>query len=171
VAASQRKKRWLAPPAASTLCAWSSVLESPGWASRLAASAPAASQSQVQPDREVVVGKLRLSVGPPWTVPTVQVGVVRIEPLPEVMGRAGDGDDPSVGPQQQRQQPRGEREVSEMVDAKLHLEAVFGGAFRDRHEAGVVDEHVEAVMAGGDRDCGVPHRCQRSEVEGDNLET
>jgi hypothetical protein len=62
---------------ASTPCTCSSVLESPGWATRLAASVPAA-PLQVQPDREVVVGELRLSVGRPWTVPSVATSANRV---------------------------------------------------------------------------------------------
>ena len=42
-----------------------------------------------------------------------------------------------------REQQVREREVAEVVGADLHLEAVGGPLLRDRHDAGVVDQHVE----------------------------
>ena len=41
----------------------------------------------------------------------------------------------------------GEREVPEVVRPELQLEAVLGAAQRRRHDAGVVDEHVDVVEA------------------------
>ena len=64
-----------------------------------------------------------------------------------------------------RNQPGGECEVSEMVRAELHLEAV-GGALEGRgHDAGVVDEQTQRarrVHVAGHR---AAHRGERCEVE------
>src|ERR687891_2109081 len=43
-------------------------------------------------------------------------------------------------------QERGEREVAEVVGPELELEAVGGPAAWRRHDAGVVDQQVEAVV-------------------------
>ncbi|GAQ58588.1 hypothetical protein a10_08479 [Streptomyces acidiscabies] len=48
--------------------------------------------------------------------------------------------------QEPGQQQSGEREVPEVIDAELRLEAVHGGAVRHGHHARVVDEQVELVV-------------------------
>ena len=61
-----------------------------------------------------------------------------------------------------RQEEVREREVPEVVGADLHLEAVGGPLLRDRHHAGVVDQHVEVAVPGvGER----AHRGEVGEVE------
>ena len=49
------------------------------------------------------------------------------------------------------EQEPGQGEVAEVVGAELHLEAVGGGAARQRHHARVVDEQVEPVDVAGRR--------------------
>ena len=117
------------------------------------------------------VGELRLAVGPPGPVPTVQVGIVGVHRPTHVVGGARHRDDPSrVRTQQRRHQQRGEGEVPEVVDAELHLEAVDGLALGDAHHAGVVDEDVDRLVAGEDPPGGLAHRCQRAEIELDDLQ-
>ena len=65
-----------------------------------------------------------------------------------------------------RQQQAGQREVAEVVGAELQLEAV-GGAARDRHHAGVVDQDVEVAL----QLVGEPaHRREVGEVEAAHVE-
>ena len=76
----------------------------------------------------------------------------------------------ALGAQQRRQQLRGEREVAEVVDAELHLEAVLGLPLRHRHQAGVVDEDVDRRVARrGSASAAVAHRGQGAEVERHDL--
>jgi hypothetical protein len=61
---------------------------------------------------------------------------------------AANGDDAGIfAPFHARQEEAGEGEVTEMVRAKLELEPIGGEwLLRDGDAAGVVDEHVEAVV-------------------------
>jgi hypothetical protein len=63
------------------------------------------------------------------------------------MGAAAHRHHPRAGsvPKLVEQQP-GEREVTEVVGAELHLEAVGGLAIGQRHHPGIVHQHVDARM-------------------------
>lgn len=88
--------------------------------------------------------------------------VVRVVHAPAVVLPVRDRRDRDDAVRQPVQQQAGQREVPEMVDAELHLEALLGAAQRDVHQAGVVDEHVD--LAGAIRE-GV-HRIQVGQVQG-----
>src|SRR4029077_11797978 len=64
------------------------------------------------------------------------------------MASAADVDDPgALAREQAIEQQSGQREMAEVIGAELHLETVGGETIRDRHDAGVVAEHVERLMA------------------------
>ena len=63
------------------------------------------------------------------------------------------------------EQPTGQGEVAEMVGAELHLETVGGLAAGDGHDAGVVEQDVEAVVAGTEAIGEGRHRRQVGQVE------
>jgi len=85
----------------------------------------------------------------------------------EVHGRAAmrngaDGDDAGgrgfrliAGTEQRGQQQPGEREVAEVIRAELQLESLRrGAALRQGHDAGIVDEQIEAPAGGKERSGG-----------------
>ena len=80
-------------------------------------------------------------------------GDCRVDRPAHVVRRARHAHDArGLRAQQRGQQVRGQREVAEVVDAELHLEAVHGAALGNRHHAGVVHQDVDPVV-GGER-CG-----------------
>ncbi len=66
------------------------------------------------------------------------------------------------------QQP-GESEVAKVVGAELELEALLAGASRRRHDAGVVDQQVEAVVRLRELLGEGSDRLQAGEIEGGEL--
>ena len=67
--------------------------------------------------------------------------------------------------QQLLQHETGEREVAEVVDRELQLEAVGGEGARHRHHTGVVAEDVELRRAVADAPRGPPHAREIGEVD------
>src|SRR5215218_8497374 len=127
---------------------------------------PGGPEAAVELQGEVHVGQLRLPVGPPGIVAPGQVGVGRVERPPGVAAGAGDRDHAgAVAGQQGRQQQGGEGEVAEVVDGQLHLEPVLGPPLGDAHQAGVVDQDVDAPVAGQDPLGRLPHRGLGGEVQ------
>src|SRR5215218_9875797 len=127
---------------------------------------PGRPEAPVELQGEVHVGQLRLAVGPPGLVVAGQVGVGRVERPPGVAAGAGDRDHAgAVAGQQGRQQQGGEGEVAEVVDGQLHLEPVLGPPLGDAHQAGVVDQDVDAPVAGQDPLGRLPHRGLGGEVQ------
>ena len=129
-----------------------------------------------------VLGALRaagLPVAAVWAPPEMAMHALVItvhtdwrESLPgvtseELSHRIFDvGRDPRPARAQQRQQPRGQREVPQMVCAPLQFEAVLGDLPRRRvHHAGVVDQQVDRPAFGEQLPGEVGHRLQRRQVE------
>jgi hypothetical protein len=82
---------------------------------------------------------------------------------------AGHGDDPRARRlQEQRQQKPGEREVPEVVDPELGLEAVHCAPVGQSHHAGVVDEQIEPLVTEGGHE--LPYGFKASEVKGRQLD-
>ena len=65
------------------------------------------------------------------------------------------------------QQQVGQREVAEVVGPDLAFEPVDGQGVRHRHDAGVVDQNVDAVDAVGE----LPHRRQVLQIEPADLDS
>ena len=74
-----------------------------------------------------------------------------------------------AGGRQERQQPGGQGEVAQVVHAHVQLEPVGGQAPVDRHQAGVVGQHVEPGLA-GQPGGELLHRRQAGQVERPDLE-
>jgi hypothetical protein len=64
---------------------------------------------------------------------------------------------------------RGQREVAEVVDAELELEMLLRVIERRHHHAGVVDEDVDPVDLDRDFLREHRHRCERREIERDEV--
>ncbi len=95
---------------------------------------------------EQEVCKLALEVGPPRGVRLLVVQIVEVD-LAGPVALAADRHD--AGPfrgHQRWQQTAGQCEIAEVVDAELHLEALRGVAQRYGHQAGIVDQDVQAVV-------------------------
>ena len=96
--------------------------------------------------REHQARELRLPICSPWPVHPRALQIIEIDEGGAVR-KAADTDNPwSTCPAQQRQQPGCEREVTEIVRAKLHLKAVR----RDlpagqRHHPRIVDQEIEQL--------------------------
>jgi len=83
---------------------------------------------------------------------------------------AANGDDAGrAGLEDDWNQVAGEGEVAEVVDAELHLEALRGLLLGGRHQAGVVDEDVEALVCCEELLGAVLHRLEVSEVYFEDL--
>jgi hypothetical protein len=90
-------------------------------------------------------------------------GVVELDPA-ELVRVAADVYDARVRRRAQAsEQQAGEREVAEVVGAELQLEAVGGLAVRRGHDAGIVDQQVEALVRATSRERS--HGIERAEVE------
>jgi len=86
-----------------------------------------------------------------------------VEPhLPGLVAVAADRYETGVGPLvEEGQQKPSQREMAEMIGPELKLKAV-GGPLKGRgHDAGVVDQQVDVVVAGSD---AVSERSNRTEV-------
>jgi hypothetical protein len=107
------------------------------------------------------VGQLELAVCAGSVVGAYRpVEVVQGERGPAVVG-AADGDHARARHVEQPvEQQSGQGEVSQVVGADVHLEAVGGGGPRHVHDARVVDEQVEPGMCGTQFPGRCPHRVQ-----------
>ncbi len=117
-----------------------------------------------QLEGEEHVGELALRVGRPLSIAALSHQVVPVH-APDAVHEAGDGDHTIAdrGPGQRR-----EREVTEVIDAELHLEPVLGLAPGDRHHARVVDQDVDAGVA--ELRSRVPDRSQGGEIEAERAD-
>ena len=97
--------------------------------------------------REEHVGKLGIRIRAQPRPPSLQLEVVEVEHPAPVRVRAGD-DNPRRrgGPEPVEQQIR-EQERRQVVDRERSLVAVLGQLATMRVGAGVVDQHVDAVVA------------------------
>ena len=111
------------------------------------------------------VGELGLAVPGDPPVAVLGLEVVEVDPpLPVIV--AADGHHPGPGPPGHpvEQQPA-QREMAQVVDAELQLEAVGGDPVRRHHDPGVVDQQVDA-LAGGPDLCGRrADRPQRGQIQ------
>lgn len=97
-------------------------------------------------EREEQVRELALPVGCPLVVTTLAHQIVEVDP-PHAMCVTRDGHDARISSRDEAiEEQSGQREMSEVVRAKLHLEAIVCRPERDGHEPGVVDEHIEAIV-------------------------
>ena len=103
----------------------------------------------------------------PLAVALVALQVVEVD-LADAVHVAAHRDDPGARlGEETGQQPAGEREVTEMVGAELHLEAVGGLALRQRHDPGVVDQDVDRAcrcFRRTSRDGGQAREIERAEL-------
>lgn len=122
-----------------------------------------------QPPRELGaeehVGQLALLVRPPRVVRPLRVEVVEVDATGGVRQRREGDDAGGRGLDEPGQQQAGEEEVAEVVDAELQLEAVLGLHARAGHDAGVVDEQVDAGLRLEDLARALAHRLQVRQVE------
>lgn len=94
------------------------------------------------------VGEFALAVGGPAVVLFFAHEVVEVECAAEGGAAGGVVDAGLGGVGEDVDEVAGEGEVGEVVDAELGFEAVFGELVGDGHEAGVVEEDIEAVVFG-----------------------
>ncbi len=130
----------------------SSVSEAPGWA----ASAPVGAPLTLEPTRQLVgeqeIGELGLSVAGVPVVTAVQPQVVEIDLRQDPMPRAAHRDYAgAVHRKHVVEKQTGEREVTQMVCAKLQLEAVFGAGLFEGNHTGIVDQKIDALMGRAQR--------------------
>ena len=93
------------------------------------------------------VCEFALSVGFPWIVFFITVEVTEAN-FAHAVSDATDGDNARLWCIEQGvEEVSCESEVAKVVCAKLHLEAVLGGALGDGHDASVIDEDIEAIVA------------------------
>ena len=124
---------------------------------------PGGGEPTLQLAGEQQVGQFRLAVGRPREVrPRLPVEILQADVADEVHPRRHR--DHAVG--DLRQQQVGQREVAEVVGADLAFEPVDGLRVRHRHDAGVVDQHVDSVDTVGE----TPDRRQVLQVELAHLE-
>ena len=82
------------------------------------------------------------------------------------MRSARDVDDPcAFGGEQAIEQQSGQREVPEVIGAELHLEAVGSLTIWDRHDAGVVAQHMQRLALQMERVGEAAHRGEVRQVE------
>ena len=102
--------------------------------------------SPLQLEGEQQVGELALPVSHPLAVALLPLQIVESN-FAHAMRATGDVGDPcAFGGEQPIEQQAGQREMPQVIGAELHLEAVHREAVRDRHDAGVVAEHVQRGM-------------------------
>ena len=128
-------------------------------------------QPRIESDGMQRVGCLGLPVGHLLVVfAPFEMGIVPVDVAAD-MGEAGeDNDARRIALLQQGKQPFGQREVADMVGAKLPLEPIGGVAEGAGHDAGIVHQHVDPVepLAGLAR-AGFD-RCERGEVAHDGID-
>ena len=105
-------------------------------------------QASGQAAGEEHIGELGVVVRAVGRVAASREGSIRRQRLQDVLGLGagvhGAGDvDHAPFRTEHGQQPEREREVAEVIDADLRLDALRGQRERARHHAGVVDEHVK----------------------------
>ncbi|CAM5292915.1 hypothetical protein SALBM217S_06776 [Streptomyces griseoloalbus] len=127
---------------------------------------PGGPQPAVQFEAEEGGGELRAAVGGgrPVAVLGHQVAEVEVRVL---VGDRAEGHHPAPGPRGQRveQQP-GQGVGPQHVRAHMQFEPVGGGPARpEMHQAGVVDQHVDRGVVGGELRRERPHRRQRRQVQ------
>ena len=127
-------------------------------------AAPA--QPAVQLHREQGVGRLRPPVCNPLVVGALlETGIIQAHITEAVPGRGQHDHTRRLPVDHERRQPIHQHEVAEVVGAELHLEAVAGGGLGARHDPGVGDQHVDAVVPVSDElVCEGPDRLERGEV-------
>jgi hypothetical protein len=100
----------------------------------------------LQLQREQKIGKLALPVSHPLAVAVLPLQIVETN-LAHAMRAAGDVDHSrAVGGDQSIEQQAGQGEVPEVIGAELHLETVSSLTIRNRHDPGVVAQHVQRLM-------------------------
>src|SRR4029453_4603781 len=131
---------------------WAAVLQLGAAVAGVGAGAEGAgargAQAAVQLQGEQRVGQLGLVVGLPRAVAALALQVIQSDGAHAVVEAADRHHPAERAGQQGRQQPSGEREVSQVVGAQLQLEALGGClALGHGHHPGVVDQQVQAVVA------------------------
>lgn len=106
----------------------------------------AALQHSRQLAGEQHVGQLALTVGRPAVVAALAHQI--LAPYVGVAMRFAGNDHDATGRRSSQpiEQQIGEQKVAEMVDAQVRFEAVHGARLSDVHDAGIVDEHIEAGL-------------------------
>lgn len=115
-------------------------------------------QAALQFVGEQQVRQLRLRVCGVSPIASGGLQVVEVQGSGAV-AEAGDGDDPGRrGGAEPVEEESGQSEVSQVVDARLCLEAVLGVGVGRPPDSGVVDEQVQTVVASADLVGGGTHR-------------
>src|SRR5580692_7846994 len=95
--------------------------------------------------REQQIGQLALPVSAPLAVAILPLEVLETYRA-HAMRSARDVDDPGAfGGEEPIEQQSGQREVPEVIGAELHLETVGSLTIWDRHDAGVVAQHMQCL--------------------------
>ena len=76
----------------------------------------------------------------------------------------------AVGREQQRQQRARQHEVTQVIDAQLHLEAILGQLMVDRHQPCVVDQQIQAALGPHQLVGQRVHRRQACEIQRHHLD-
>ena len=115
--------------------------------------------------REHQTCELRLPICLPWRVHPCALQIIEIDGAGTVR-QAADADDPwPACPAQQRHQPSGESEVTQMVCSKLHLKAIRRGLpAGQRHDARIIDQEIKG-MPGVHPLREVGDRCKAGQIE------